>query len=131
MTASPAHFQLFAWDGKTDIRWRVLSANNRELGRSYSAVRTAEECLAEIAVMVAALAELVTITRRREENLWQWTLLSGNRPVAMGGHAYDRQIRSQEAASRFRSQAASARVSDAIAHSGARRWVRPSLRLVN
>jgi hypothetical protein len=127
---SAAHFQIFALDGKTDIRWRLLSANNRELGRGYSLHETAGECVAAIKAMVDGLGDLVALTRRREGNLWQWVLYADDEPVAVSGHNYDRQIRSQEAVDRFRSQAGSARIGETIVHTGARRWVRPSLRRV-
>jgi hypothetical protein len=124
--ASLAHFQLFALDGKSDIRWRLLSANNRELGRGYSMHPSAEDCLNAMRLMLGALEELIPLTRRRDGNLWQWALLADGVPVAISGHGYDRQVRSQEAAVRFRSQAALARIGESITHTGARRWVRPA-----
>jgi hypothetical protein len=130
MTSGVAHFQIFAYDGKTDIRWRLLSANNRELGRGYTFHSTAEDCVANIAAMLEVLDDLVALTRRRDGNLWQWSLLAGEVPVAVSGHSYDRQIRSQEAANRFRSQAGAARIGETVVHTGARRWVRPSFRVV-
>jgi hypothetical protein len=129
-TASAAHFQIFAFDGKTDIRWRLLSANNRELGRGYSLHATAAECIADIGAMLNVLDDLVALTRRRDGNLWQWSLVADEIPVAVSGHSYDRQIRSQEAANRFRFQASAARIGGTVVHTGARRWVRPSLRVV-
>ncbi len=128
MTGGTAHFQLFALDGKTNIRWRLLSANNRELGRSYSTHPTTDECFAAIISMVAALDGLVVTTRRRDQSLWEWLLFDADRPIAMSGRGHDRQIRSIEAAARFRCYASLAPVSDALAHTGARRWVRASLR---
>lgn len=125
-----AHFQIFAFDGKTDIRWRLLSANNRELGRGYSLHETAEDCVIAIKTMIGVLEDLVVVTRRREGNLWQWALLADDVPVAVSGHNYDRQIRSQEAVDRFRSQAGVARIGDTVVHTGARRWVRSSLHRV-
>jgi hypothetical protein len=124
--ASAAHFQLFALDGKTDIRWRLLSANNRELGRGYSIHPNPQECLAAIGVLLDLLDDLVAFSRRRESNLWQWTLFCDHLPIAMSSHGYDRQIRSQEAANRFLTQAGSARIGATVIDSGARRWVRPS-----
>jgi hypothetical protein len=128
--ASSAHFQLFALDGKSDIRWRLLSANNRELGRGYAMHASADECLTAIRLMLGALDELIPLTRRREGNLWQWALVADGVPVAISGHGYDRQVRSQEAANRFRAQAGAARVTDGITHTGARRWVRASTRIL-
>jgi hypothetical protein len=119
-----AHFQLFAADWKSDVRWRLLSANNRELGRSYLAHPNAEACVLAIKEMVVVLDELTAQVRRKAGNLWQWMLVFDDAPVAVSGHAYDRQIRSQEAAGRFRSHARSARVGEAVMLTATRRWVR-------
>src|ERR1700722_11833502 len=119
-----AHFQLFAADWKSDTRWRLLSANNRELGRSFLSHPNAESCLLAIKELLLVIDELVTQIRRREENLWQWLLVADDGPVAISGHAYDRQIRSQEAASRFRDHARSARVGETVMLTTTRRWVR-------
>ena len=101
MTGRTARFQLFALDGKTNIRWRLLSPNNRELGRSYSSHATTDECFGAISSMVAALDELVVVTRRRDPTWWEWLLLEQERPVAISGRGHDRQIRSLQAVARF------------------------------
>jgi hypothetical protein len=122
-----AHFQLFAADDRSDIRWRLLSANNRELGRGCEAYGTAENCLLAIKHLIGQLDELVPSIRRREGNLWQWSLVIASVPIVIGGHPYDRQVRSQEAASRFLRDARDARVGERISLTGARRWVRPAV----
>jgi hypothetical protein len=120
------HFQLFAVDDRSEIRWRLLSANNRELGRGCEAYPTVENCLLAIKHLVAQLDELVAQTRRREGNQWQWTLVAGSQPIVVG-HAYDRQVRSQEAATRFLRDARDARVGEHVTFTGSRRWMRPPL----
>jgi hypothetical protein len=120
-----AHFQLFAQDDRSDIRWRLLSANNRELGRGCETYRTAENCMLAIKHLIGQLDDLVPHIRRREGNLWQWSLVIASVPIVIGAHAYDRQVRSQEAASRFLRDASDARLGERITLTGSRRWVRP------
>jgi hypothetical protein len=118
------HFQLFALDERSAVRWRLLSANNRELGRGYAAHTGSEACIVAIAAMLERLDDLVAQTRRRDGNLWRWALVADEVLVVVGGHGYDRQIRSEEAAGRFRAQAHSARINTHITLTGARRWAR-------
>ena len=85
-----------------------------------------ENCLLAIKHLVAQLDDLVAQTRRREGNQWQWTLVAGNQPIVTG-HAYDRQVRSQEAATRFLRDARDARVGEHVTLTGSRRWMRPPI----
>jgi uncharacterized protein YegP (UPF0339 family) len=124
---NPSHFQLYALDGRSDIRWRLLAANNRELGRGYSAHVSVEACVAAIAEMVAVLDDLVARVRRRNGDSWQWTLDCGNESIVVGSQAYDRQIRSEQAATRFRMQASAAPIRIAVIDTGARRRFRTSI----
>ncbi len=124
---NPSHFQIYALDGRSDIRWRLLSANNRELGRAYRAHVTVEDCVAAIGEMLSALDDLVAHVRRRDGNTWQWTLLAGNEPVVVSSHLYDREDRSEESARRFRVRARGAQIGAGVIRTGARRRFRTSI----
>ncbi len=117
------HFQMFAADGKSALRWRLLSANNRELGRAWSYQPDTETCLLAIKQMLEQLDGLLLQTRRREGNVWQWMLCADESPIAISGHTYDRQVRAIEAAARFRAHAATARIGANVMLTGTRRWM--------
>jgi uncharacterized protein YegP (UPF0339 family) len=116
-----AHFQLFATDGHAEIRWRLLSANNRELGRGVVAYPDAEACLLAIKQLLIALDDLQSRVRRKD-GLWQWVLLADNEHVVLGSHLFDRQVRCELAVSQFRSFARGAKPAEGVMLTGARRW---------
>jgi hypothetical protein len=120
-----AHFQMFAATDQGEIRWRLLSGNNRDLGRGVAAYADAESCRLGIKQMLAVLDELVPQVRRGD-HLWQWSLLAEQLPVISGGHAYDRQIRCEQALAQFRTQARDARPADSVMLTASRRWVQSS-----
>jgi hypothetical protein len=125
-SGTAAHFQLFATDFDSDIRWRLLSGNNRELGRSANSYPDAESCQLEIKHVLAGVAELVPHVRRREGNVWRWILLDGIIPLAVGGRDYDRQVRCEQAVDLFRFVAPTARLPEVVTLTGSRRWVHPA-----
>jgi hypothetical protein len=121
--ASAAHFQLFAQDGKSAICWRLLSGNNRELGRGALSHADLESCLLAIKQLLESLDELCPDIRRKEGHLWQWSLLADDDVVVTSSHAYDRRIRCMQAMEHFRLQVKDARQGDTVMFTGARRWM--------
>jgi uncharacterized protein YegP (UPF0339 family) len=124
--AAAAHFQLFSADGNSAIRWRLLSGNNRELGRTAGSSPDAETCLLEIKNLLVRIEELTAQVRRREGNVWRWTLMEANVPVALCGRDYDRQVRCEQAVALFRLMAPGARTGETVTLTGSRRWVHPT-----
>ena len=120
---SGAHFQLFAQDGKSAISWRLLSGNNRELGRGAVSHPDLETCLLAIKQMLESLEALSPDVRRKDAHLWQWSLLDDDDVVVTSSHAYDRRIRCLQALDHFRRQAKDARPGDGVMFTGARRWM--------
>ncbi len=118
------HFQLYALDGKSEVSWRLLSANNRELGRGAVDYSSVDDCLASIRGMISRLDGLITQARRRPDSGWHWVLLAEDEPVVVGGRGYDRPIRAREAARRFRAHARRARIAETVTVNGSRRWNR-------
>jgi hypothetical protein len=96
-----AHFQLFAAQAQSAVRWRLLSGNNRDLGRSVESYPDAASCLVAIKELVVMLDVLQPQVRRRGPNQWQWALLIDTRAVVSGAHAYDRQVRCDQAVRQF------------------------------
>lgn len=121
-----AHFQLFASDARATVRWRLLSGNNRELGRAYAAHPDAESCLLAVKDFVEVVDELTVQVRRREGDGWGWALLADGRCVVTCGHSYDRQVRCEQAVANFCDLAATAALSSGVVVTASRRWVHPS-----
>jgi hypothetical protein len=117
-----AHFQLFAAQAQSAVRWRLLSGNNRDLGRSVESYPDAASCLVAIKELVVMLDVLQPQVRRRGPNQWQWALLIDTRAVVSGAHAYDRQVRCDQAVRQFLEHAATGHVGETLTVSGARRW---------
>jgi hypothetical protein len=120
---SHAHFQLFALDSRALVRWRLLSGNNRELGRSVASYPDAESGLIAVKVFVETLDELTSQVRRRDAEGWAWLLLADGEPVATCGRPYDRQVRCEQALANFRMLAAAASSKNDVVVTAARRWV--------
>ena len=118
------HFQLYALDGKSVVSWRLLSANNRELGRGAEDYSSVDDCIAGITDIIGRLDELITQARPRPDVGWRWVLLADGEPVVVGGRGYDRLIRAREAARRFRAHARTARIAETVTLNGSRRWNR-------
>lgn len=128
-TTSPtgrAHIQLFAADERAEVRWRLLSGNNRELGRGAAGHPDAESCLLGIKAVLVMLDDLTAQVRRSDGHLWQWRLLDAEDPIVISGHAYDRQVRCQQAMAQFLLQVRTARPSDLVMLTGSRRWTHSS-----
>jgi hypothetical protein len=70
--------------------WRLLGANNRELGRGGSVHDSADECLTSLADNQAKvpLAKPVTLF---VEGRWTWQFQLDGEPFAVAGRAYQRQ----------------------------------------
>jgi hypothetical protein len=121
-----AHFQLFGADSRGSIKWRLLSGNNRELGRSADGYPDAELCQLAVKSFAESIDDLVPQVRRRANSGWGWVLLDDDRPVVSSGHPYDRQVRCEQALGTFCELARNARTGTVVVLSGARRWAHPS-----
>jgi hypothetical protein len=117
-----AHFQLFATNTSSPIKWRLLSGNNRELGRCVATYADVESCLVATKVFVESVDELTGQVRRREEGGWAWSLTSGLEPIVVCGRSYDRQVRCEQALANFRHLAAVAVSGTGVVITASRRW---------
>ncbi len=125
-TVAPAHFQLFAVTSTSPIKWRLLSGNNRELGRAVDAYPDVESCLVAVKQFVESLDDLTGLVRRRDGDGWAWWLASEGGTVVTCGRSYDRQIRCEQALLNFRQLAASADASSGLVVTASRRWAHSS-----
>ena len=121
-------FHLYWTPTSGGVRWRLLSGNNRELGRGLLAYPTAEACRAGLARTLLELPSLVPAVMRVDHCHWGWWLRAGILDVVGSGHPYDRRPRCEEACARFATLAPDASVRDAVTVMPyRRRSMRPSL----
>ena len=92
------------------LRWRLLSPNNRELGRGVEAYEDLEACILGIKQMLVELEELSLRYVLTPDNRWTWRLVGDGTAVAVSGVSFDRRLRCVDAAQRFTLVASSADV---------------------
>jgi len=114
--------QLFARTPVDDVRWRLLSSNNREIGRGVDTYPDAESCRLAVKELQAELDAADTVVRRADANVWMWQLTMDGRPVAASAHGYDRQIRCRRGSVQFRQELQDALIIAEVMTSHARRW---------
>ncbi len=88
----------FGWDDLADrgvpgawVAWRLLGANNRELGRSPRVFADASAARQAMVELVARRAEVVpTVSSSRSTGLWSWRVDLGADGVAVASRTYQR-----------------------------------------
>ena len=78
--------------GETITAWRLLSANNRELGRGPVGYSDEESCRAAVLRLRESIEDTVTVMCREQPTaMWGWRLTLGGEPVALSARSYRRQ----------------------------------------
>jgi hypothetical protein len=96
------HFQVYAGLRGQPVRWRLLSGNNRDAGRSVQSFADLEDCMSSIKEVLARLDALEpAIVPAADGRGWRWRLSLDGVPVVAAPHAFDRRIRCSEACARF------------------------------
>ncbi|MDT4932789.1 MAG: hypothetical protein QOK11_681 [Pseudonocardiales bacterium] len=116
------HIQLFAAIGVGQVQWRLLSGNNREIGRGAQVFADAESCRIAVKELQARFHETETFVRRAGGHSWTWQVSLAGKPVAAAAHNYDRLIRCERGLAQFVAQVAVAGVGPVLMLSQARRW---------
>jgi hypothetical protein len=121
--ASPGcHVQLFARTSSDPVRWRLLSGNNREIGRGAESFVDAETCRVAVKELQAAVDSLEPSIRRDLGHRWVWHLALDDRSVATSAHGFDRLIRCERAVAQFREELRIALIGTGLMISQTRRW---------
>ena len=120
--AVSGHVQLFARTANAPVRWRLLSGNNREAGRSADTYPDVESCRIGVKEVQATLDELDTIVRRTTSNEWAWQLVRAGQLVAVSGRGFDRLIRCEQGLAQFLHNIRQAEIGATLMVSHARRW---------
>jgi hypothetical protein len=115
------HFQLYAAGPGAPVNWRLLSGNNRDLGRGQDACETAEQCRIALSEVLSELSDCQGVVRPGAQNRWMWALRLRGVVVAVSGHDYDRQLRCERARSQFMVYAPTAPVDAVVMFTSARR----------
>jgi hypothetical protein len=121
--AAGMHFQLYAAISGGAVLWRLLSGNNRDLGRSSAGFPDSESCVDAIISMLSLLSILQPSVKPAPKNQWVWALRDSEGSVqAVSGHTYDRQIRCEQGRAQFVRMAPTASIGRAVMVSRTRRW---------
>jgi hypothetical protein len=122
VTAAGCHVQLFASTLNAPVRWRLLSGNNREIGRGAESFSDAETCRIAVKDLQATVEELESTIRRDVGHVWIWQLGLGDRLVATSAHSFDRMIRCDRGLAQFRDEMRIAAIGTGLMISQTRRW---------
>jgi hypothetical protein len=95
------HVQLYTLGPTGPVRWRMLSGNNRDLGRGVGDFADEESCLSAIKALLARMPELEPGLSRTADGRWSWRLVLDGVVAVTSGHGFDRRTRCEQAAIRF------------------------------
>ncbi|MDI1464427.1 hypothetical protein QEZ54_25985 [Catellatospora sp. KI3] len=99
------------------VTWRLLSSNNRDLGRSASGYADVGECITAVEVLRAALTDTEPEVYRVNRLAWAWRLDVAADATAVASRAYQRRVQAQTACGLFLKLAALADVTPAVRQS--------------
>ena len=116
------HVQLFASGATAPVRWRLLSGNNRDMGRGVDQFDDAESCRLTLKQLQADAADLIPKVRRLSPSSWQWEIELDGVAIASAGHNFDRLIRCEQGMTQFIEHFATAPIGTALMLSDSRRW---------
>lgn len=74
------------------VAWRLLSNNNRDLGRAAGTFGTEPECLAAIAYLRRHVAEATGTVYRADPGNWSWRLRHEDVDLATSARLYQRHL---------------------------------------
>jgi hypothetical protein len=105
--------------GRLGVTWRLLSTNNRDLGRAARLFPDVESCLAAVRHLQNHLPSAVAVTARSDRTSWAWRVLVGGIDVAVSSRGYQRRAHCEYACTVFLGLVPDATVTDAprVAHS--------------
>jgi hypothetical protein len=93
------------------ICWRLLSPNNRQLGRSADVFDDLPTCVRAVERFIMGLEHAEPlVTRRTAPVRWTWRVLEGNHVVAMSGRSFEAERQAVRTLNKFLASAAVASV---------------------
>ena len=94
------------------VGWRLLSANNRDLGRAAVAYPDSESCLGAVRHLRRRLPDAMVVTSRDRLEYWTWSLRLDGTDVAMSSRHYQRRVQCEYASRLFLSLVLEAELTD-------------------
>jgi hypothetical protein len=86
------HFEIYSRN-QGQVRWRLLSANNRDSGQSGSSFPDVEACLSALNELLGLLGELRPQYTLTANHRWDWTLIRDEVVLARSSRSFDRRLR--------------------------------------
>ena len=114
--------QLFARKLGDPVSWRLLSNNNREIGRGLDSFADADSCHVAVKELQNSLDRLEPMIKRADAHRWIWVLADDGRAVIASAHRFDRQIRCTLGLAHFQQEMRVAVIVPEVMTSSARRW---------
>jgi hypothetical protein len=121
-SSSAWHIQLFAQSASAPVRWRLLSGNNRDMGRGLDEFDDPESCGVALKQLQMDAAGLTPRVRRLTPSSWEWEIALDEVPIASAGHPFDRLIRCEQGMSQFLEHFPAALIGSAVMLTESRRW---------
>lgn len=100
-TMASARFQFFTRRPDA-VEWRLISANNWELGRSATPVGSLEDCLTIVLDLSATIDGLVDEVLADPRGGWRWRLLRDGVAVAVSSRSFLRRVECESTLAQFR-----------------------------
>lgn len=99
--APAAVVQLYASRPAGPVRWRLLGANHRDLGRGAHDFMNGAQCLEAVQMLARRLDQAAPSLSRAADGRWTWRLVLDGGVVARSSHGFDRRLRCSDAVRRF------------------------------
>ncbi len=96
------------------VTWRLLSGNNRDLGRAAAVYPDVLSCLGAVQQMRQLLAVAVAVVSRGAGSAWTWRMQADCHELAVSSRSYQRRVQTEYAFAVFVSLVPDAEVSPAV-----------------
>jgi hypothetical protein len=96
-----------------EVTWRLLSSNNRDLGRAASVFPDAVSCLLTVRRLQRLVDQAVALQVRAGRVAWTWRVRLDGAEVAVSSRAYQRRVQAESACTVFLGLVPTATVTDA------------------
>jgi hypothetical protein len=96
-----------------EVTWRLLSGNNRDLGRAATGFADAGSCLLTVRRLQRLIDRAVAAPVRAGRVAWTWRVRLDGEDVAVSSRTYQRRVQAESACAVFLTLAHIATVTDA------------------
>jgi hypothetical protein len=96
-----------------EVTWRLLSSNNRDLGRAGAAFPDAVSCLLTVRRLQRLVDRAVALQLRAGRVAWTWRVRLDGVEVAVSSRTYQRRVQAESACAVFLGLVPAATITDA------------------